>query len=115
MDKTVIYISIPITGRNIDHVIERCKQLKDRFKTRYNIIVNPFDLATDEDGVYNKSYGIYMGADIKFIIDEADIVIFDKGYQDSRGCLLEYRCAELYNKTIMVINDEDETLSLVEE
>lgn len=47
MDKTVIYISIPITGRNIDHVIERCKQLKDRFKTRYNIIVNPFDLATD--------------------------------------------------------------------
>lgn len=56
-----------------------------------------------------------MGADIKFIIDEADIVIFDKGYQDSRGCLLEYRCAELYNKTIMVINDEDETLSLVEE
>lgn len=115
MTKPVIYISIPISGRNLEHVMCRCKELKDRFKTKHNIIATPFDLVTDEDGIYNKPYGVYMGADIQFIIDEADIVIFDKGYSDSRGCLLEYRCAELYNKTIMLIDDEDETLSLVEE
>ena len=110
----VVYLSLPMTGYDMKCVAERCKQLKERFQRDGYEIVCPLDIISDNGADYLQSYGFYMGLDIEFIIDKADMLIFDKGYTNSKGCLLEYRCAQLYSKPIMVIDEIDDTLSHVD-
>lgn len=45
-------------------------------------------------------YSCYMGKDIMALL-ECDAVYFIRGWEKSRGCLLEYSAAKIYGKEMM--------------
>lgn len=103
-----IYISLPITGYDESERREKCEQIREHLLAKYGegtFAVSPFDIADmvrDRDG--EPTYGDYLGADIRFIIDEADAVYVytENGmFPQSKGVRLEYSAATLYDKKVL--------------
>ena len=105
-----IYVSLPITGQEIT-VMERClkakKMIEAIFKEAdtkdYGLeVVFPKDVdkigTPEQDNTKPLSY--WVGEDIKLLMD-CDAVFFCKGNSQSRGCQLENKCANLYEKAIL--------------
>lgn len=92
----VVYISLPITGKDLEVVKARAEELKAQFTELGYKAVTPFDLSDNNV----KTYGTYMGDDIRFIIDKADVVYLDDNWSYSRGCKTEWYCALVYGKKI---------------
>ena len=90
----VVYISLPITGKDLEVVKARAEELKAQFTELGYKAVTPFDLSDNNV----KTYGTYMGDDIRFIIDKADVVYLDNGFKISQCCMLEYCTAKIYHK-----------------
>lgn len=95
-----IYISLPISGRDLKDVkADICKAilaLMNDGNNGENTIITPLDICKDINAPYSK----LMGDDIAEIL-ECDAVYFMKGWNDSKGCNLEYAAAKIYNKKIM--------------
>ncbi len=88
-----IYISIPITG----HDIEKQKRKAERIKEQIPNSISPFDIVEDN----GQSYGYFMGKDIEYILDNCDTVFLCSGWKKSRGCILEYCAAKIYGLKII--------------
>lgn len=75
---------------------KEAKKAKDRLiKEEYNVIT-PFDICPEKD----MPYSFYIGKDIMTLL-ECDTIYFLNGWEKSRGCLLEYSAAKIYNKEMM--------------
>lgn len=100
----VIYLSIPISGMPINEVKDKANEYKRTLEVEYldYDIYTPFDVVGEE----NKEYGYYMGKDIEFIIQYADLVIFVYDYNESKGCNLEFETAKIYNIPYKILIDE---------
>ena len=89
-----IYISLPITGYDL----QECKSYAERLKKHLQHInpqaeiVTPFDVNPDQE----LSCAEYMGNDIAALLT-SDAVYFCKGWDKSRGCRLEHSAAMEYN------------------
>lgn len=90
-----IYISLPITGHDIEEVKDRATNLKKQLTSEWNEIITPFDVCQEKD----KPYSYYMGRDIEALL-ECDAIFMAEGWQSSRGCNLEYNAAVLYDKHV---------------
>lgn len=107
MKKIKIYISLPITGKE-DSVMERYLIAKDKLEFVFEAadtkdyeleVVPPLDIdkiGTPEQDT-TKPLGYWLGEDIKLMMD-CDAVFFCEGVGESRGCQLECRCVQLYQK-----------------
>lgn len=62
------------------------------------------DDATD-NGYDNPSSIVALGEDIKFIISSVDILVLCDGWQDSKGCILEFMTALLFGKKVIQLVD----------
>ncbi|MCM1337718.1 MAG: DUF4406 domain-containing protein [Candidatus Amulumruptor caecigallinarius] len=86
-----IYISLPITG----HDIAQCRALAAdvaRIVTkRGHRAVTPFDVCPEAD----RPYSYYIGKDIAALL-ECDAALFIGNWAKSKGCSLEYKCAQIY-------------------
>lgn len=91
-----IYVSLPITGYDIEERKARAAELKLRFEREGHEAVTPFDLDWEE----GKDYAHYMGRDIEALL-RCDAAYLDTGWQKSKGCCLEYKAAALYQKLII--------------
>lgn len=91
-----IYISLPITGYDIEERKARAAELKLRFEREGHEAVTPFDLNWEE----GKDYAHYMGRDIEALL-RCDAVYLDTGWQKSKGCCLEYRAVKIYKKVLL--------------
>jgi len=91
MNKT--YISIPITGKDIEEQKNKAEQIKSKIPNS----VSPFDIVEDT----GQSYGYFMGKDIQYIIDNCDTIYLCKGWEKSRGCILEYCASRIYGINII--------------
>lgn len=91
-----VYISLPITGHDIEEVEARCIFAKAVLKKKGHTPVSPLDVSTDPDATYAE----HMGRDIAALL-ECDAVVFLEGYEDSRGRRLEHAAAEIYGKDIL--------------
>lgn len=94
-----LYVSLPISGYDLD---ERKSEAK-RIKSKLNFcglsiikVITPFDVCPEAD----KPYSYYMGKDIEALL-ECDVVYMCKGWQNSKGCLAEFEVARIYSKEIM--------------
>ncbi|MEG2515103.1 MAG: DUF4406 domain-containing protein [Bacteroidaceae bacterium] len=90
-----VYISCPITSNGIKIarvLIEQAKLtlLKHGYKP-----ISPLEICPYED-----TYEHYMGRDIEALLN-CDAVYFVRGWNESKGCKLEYRAAEIYDKKMM--------------
>lgn len=90
-----IYISLPITGRDIEEVEARCIFASGVLEKKGHVPVSPLDVSADRDAPYSE----HIGKDIAALL-ESDAVVFLEGYESSKGCRLEHAAAKLYGKEI---------------
>lgn len=90
-----VYISLPITGHDIEEVEARCIFAKSVLKKKGHTPVSPLDVSDNPDA----SYAEHMGRDISALLD-CDAVVFLDGWRKSKGCALEHAAAKIYNKLI---------------
>lgn len=96
MSKKKIYISLPITGQPIVEARKKAQVVKAEMSNRGHNVITPFDVCLEK----NMPYSYYMGKDIMALL-ECDTVYFIRGWEKSRGCLLEYSAAKIYGKEMM--------------
>ena len=98
-----IYVSIPITGYEIEEVQERALEVKRALSRTSVEVVTPFDVVSAEDtaGMADgEAYAYCMGRDIESIL-LSDAVYFCRGWEASKGCRTEMEVATIYNKEII--------------
>ena len=105
MKRKRIYISIPISGHDIEEVKAKAIDIIERLlwdvfelkkgRNRPDIIT-PFDVCHEPD----KPYSYYMGKDIEALL-ECDAIYLCEGWQNSKGCMAEFEVARIYGKEIM--------------
>lgn len=98
-----LYISLPISGRNLDDVKRRAEHLKASIEpgAEYFVGVTPFDICPDSTLPYSE----LMGRDIAGLL-ECDAVLFDYDWYESKGCRTEMAVAEIYGKRVFKIKDD---------
>ena len=106
MKRKRIYISIPISGHDLEEVKAKARDIRewvlwDEFGLEKGLhrpdVITPFDVCSEPD----KPYSYYMGKDIEALL-ECDTIYLCKGWQDSRGCMAEFAVAKIYNKKIII-------------
>lgn len=93
MSKKKVYISLPITGHNIEDVEKRCKSASELIEQLGFEAVSPLEVSPNP----NASYEEHIGRDITALL-QCDAVIFLEGWHYSNGCSLEYSAAGIYEK-----------------
>ena len=105
MKRKRIYISIPISGHDLEEVKAKVGYARERllcdvfgFKKEWNRpdVITPFDVCPEPD----KPYSYYMGKDIEALL-ECDAIYLCEGWQNSKGCMAEFEVARIYGKEIM--------------
>lgn len=91
-----VYVSIPITGRDIVAVKEEAEGYKKKYESFGYKVITPFDVCRFQD----MAYSACMGKDIEALL-ECDAIFLAPGWMSSKGCLAEYEVARVYNKTIL--------------
>ena len=90
-----VYISLPITGHDIEEVEARCIFAKSVLKKKGRMPVSPLDIDHSDPDFYEA----VIGTDITALLC-CDAVVFLDGWQESKGCTLEHAAAKIYNKLI---------------
>ena len=105
MKRKRIYISIPISGYDLEEVKEKARYISERLlwdvfelkKGQHRPdVITPFDVCPEPD----KPYSYYMGKDIEALL-ECDAIYLCEGRQNSKGCMTEFEVARIYNKQIL--------------
>ena len=99
-----IYISLPITGYDLQERKQYAENVKNRLKQIYpdGEIITPFDVCADPSLPYEE----LIGKDIAALLT-CDMVYVCNGSNHSKGCRLEYYAALIYGKLIMKKEDFD--------
>ena len=101
MNKKKIYISLPISGRNIEIVKVECLNAKIEIENSEFEAVSPLEVSNDPNATYSE----HMGKDIAALLD-CDAAVFLDGWRDSKGCMLELFACRIYTKHIFYgLND----------
>ena len=90
-----IYISLPITGHDIEEVEASCIYASGVIQAKGHTPVSPLDISPDPDA----DYAEHMGNDIEALLN-CDAVIFMENWRTSKGCRLENAAAEIYDKQV---------------
>lgn len=88
-----IYISIPITGHDIEEVESDCIWAAGVIQAKGHTPVSPLDVSPETDATYAR----HMGRDIEALL-LVDAVLFMPGWRASKGCRLERQAALIYGK-----------------
>lgn len=99
--KKKLYISLPISGRNLDDVKQRANVIKESVVSDEYEAVTPFDICPDSSLPYSE----LMGRDIAVLM-ECDGILFDYDWNESRGCRAEMAIARIYNIRVFKLKDE---------
>lgn len=93
-----IYVSLPISGYDLDERKLYAMWVKSLIKDKYPKevkVITPFNVCSEPD----KPYSYYMGKDIEALL-ECNAVYFCKGWQNSKECMAEFEVARIYGKEI---------------
>ena len=94
-----IYVSLPISGYDLDERKLYAMWVKDLIKDKYPKaakVITPFNVCSEPD----KPYSYYMGKEIEALL-ECDAIFLCEGWQNSKGCMTEFEVARIYGKEIM--------------
>lgn len=84
-------------GKNPERIRwERETLVKELQEAGHYVIDTVLDLSEDRSPIY------YLAKSIE-LLDQADAVVFMRGWQDARGCRIEYQIAKDYGKFIMEV------------
>jgi len=96
MKKTKVYISLPISGHDIEQVKKRAEEVKQRIQNDSVEAITPFDVCNEKD----RPYSYYMGRDIEALIECEGIYVCN-GWHSSKGCQAEVHVAVVYDKKMV--------------
>lgn len=96
MKEKKCYISLPITGRDLDEVGERIAELKCNLQDKGYTPVSPFDREVD----FNASHEEHMRADFKLLL-ACDYILMSSEWEYSVGCRAELNAALACGMKIM--------------
>lgn len=101
-----IYISIPISGMDLNEVMHRANQVKVYLMQSRNVsAITPFDVVQTTEGEFDGNeeqfYAYCMGKDIEALL-KCDAIFMCCGWQHSKGCRAEHSIAEIYGKDIII-------------
>lgn len=99
--KKRVYISLPISGRDVEAQKMRANEVKRLLEQQNYIAVTPFEINPEQKLRYSE----YMGKDIATLL-ECDAVCLVDDWQNSKGCRAEYEVARIYDKEILHIKIE---------
>lgn len=102
MEKKKCYISLPITGRDIQDVKDNIEDLKDFVRTLGYNPVSPFDREVD----LNATHEQHMREDFKLLLD-CDYIFMEDGWSHSVGCRAELNVALSCGIGIIVRKEPD--------
>ena len=100
-----IYISLPISGRDIEEVEASCIFAAGVIEKKGHTPVSPLEVSPDPDATYAE----HIGTDITALL-VCEAVLFSPGWQTSKACRLEYEAAVIYGKEMYFDLDEIETV-----
>jgi uncharacterized protein YdaT len=92
--KKKVYISIPISGRDIWEQRNRAIEVAQRFYHAGYDVVTPFDIIPIGSHIAN-DYATCMGEDIKELL-RCDIIALVDDWESSKGCRAEAQVAAIY-------------------
>ena len=97
MKKTKLYVSLPITGRDLDKVKRHAKKVKGIWEERGYDVVTPFELVEDDNGEMEPLayYAYCMGKFVEALL-MCDGIVLCKDWFGSNGCRAECSVAEVY-------------------
>lgn len=90
-EKMKVYISIPITGHDIQTVREKADRIKAMLSRAGHTPVSPLDIYAGK----NPTYDDHICYDLLAMLD-CDALLQCKGWEDSMGCVIEYQVATDY-------------------
>lgn len=93
--KPTLYLSLPITGRDINEAKSQAEHTKKRL-SKFHHVITPFDVCPEQD----RPYSYYMGKDIEALL-ECDAIYMCPGWEESKGCMAEHAIAKIYGKEIL--------------
>lgn len=96
-----VYISIPITGYNLEERKRTANEIKKIFIADHYEAITPFDVCNEKD----KPYSYYMGKDIEVLLECSHICFVD-GWKKSKGCRAEKAIADIYGIKRIYIHEE---------
>ena len=96
-----IYISLPVTGRDIEEVEDDCIFFSGVLKMLGHEAISPLEVSPNPDATYAE----HMGNDIRALM-ECDAALFTSDWKQSKGCLLEHCAAKIYGKQIFYSIEE---------
>ena len=99
--KLKMYLSFPITGRNIKDVKVYAKRIKKTWEDKGYEVITPFEVVPEDE----KPYSYCMGKDIEAVL-ECDGIIMCEDWFRSTGCRTENYVAQVYGKMIRVDNQK---------
>ena len=88
-----IYISLPITGLDINKCRERADKVKAALSRKGYNPVSPFDIYAGKDATYED----YLCNDLRVLM-ECDAVYFCRGWEMSCGCNIEHSVIQILKK-----------------
>lgn len=89
-----IMISQPMRGKTNEQIREERGELVKELESQgHKVIDTVLDISENKSPVY------YLSKSIE-LLDKADAVVFMKGWQEARGCRIEYTVAVEYGKFI---------------
>lgn len=90
-----IYISIPISGCDIERQRGTASKIADVIKRMGHEPVNPFDTPPPPEHLNSDGkYAYYMGEDIKRLL-MCDAIFMFLGWESSVGCTIEHSIANI--------------------
>ena len=89
-----IMISQPMAGKTNEQILDERKELIRELQNEGHIIIDTvLDISENKSPIY------YLAKSIE-LLDQADAVIFMKGWQNARGCRVEHFIALEYGKYV---------------
>lgn len=97
-----IYISVPISGRDLKEVEEQIKSTQDTFAKLGHEAVSPLEVNANN---LNAPYSELLINDFKALL-ECDAIYLSKGWDKSAGCKAEFFIATLFGKPTTTLSGE---------
>lgn len=93
-----IYISIPISGYDLEERKEAARAEKEKVSDMFPeaSVFTPFDVCSEP----GRDYAYYMGRDVEHLL-KCDTIYLCPGWHKSKGCRAEQAIAIIYGKTVI--------------
>lgn len=95
-----IMISQPMKGKTKEEILRERKRILEDSGIREDEVLNTLFDFNGKSSLY------YLSKSIE-TMDKAELILFAPGWEQARGCRIEYEVAKAYGKMIMILPNEE--------